>query len=304
MLSFRELSVCAGLSAAVALAMTPFVCLLALRAGLFDRPTGDPLKIHTQPMPLLGGLAVLIAAAAGAAVCLPRLLCAPAGAVAAAVLLVFGIGLWDDTRPLRPLPRLAVQCAAAVLAAGGALMPRLGGNAVLAAIVCVAVVGLINAYNVTDGMDGLCAGMAFLGSAGFCTLGMFRGDAVLAAVAGVMAGSIAGFLPYNMPRARIFLGDNGSGLLGFTLGLMAAAALPCPLTAAGIAGVLMLVAIPAGDMAVAIIRRAIRRQPLSQGDRDHIYDLLLKRGFTQQQVWLTLCIAQAIFVGIGLVILL
>ncbi|MFH1678714.1 MAG: hypothetical protein ABH914_03750 [Candidatus Omnitrophota bacterium] len=130
----------------------------------------------------------------------------------------------------------------------------------------------------------------------------YYGNMLLTTMAVILFMSLLGFLPYNFHPARIFLGDAGSGFLGFMLGLMAVMATSKPYSIIKFIAPILVICVPVLDMAFAILRRAIRKRPLFIGDRDHIYDLLLKRGWSQPKVWGVLCIAQFVLVVAAVVI--
>jgi len=112
--------------------------------------------------------------------------------------------------------------------------------------------------------------------------------------------TLLGFLPYNFHSAKIFLGDAGSGFLGFSLGTMAVMATSKPCEIANFIAAILVIGLPVFDMAFAILRRLIRRKPLFIGDRDHLYDLLLKKGWSQPKVWGVMCGVQLVLVAIAL----
>jgi UDP-GlcNAc:undecaprenyl-phosphate GlcNAc-1-phosphate transferase len=244
---------------AVALAATPLAAMAAARLGFVDPP--GPHKVQTVPVPYLGGVAVYLALVAGIAASRPLLL-VPLG-------LALALGLADDLRPRSATFRIA--CASVVGAAAGWVAPfpvPLG-----AVVTGVATVGLLNALNLLDGLDGLAAGVALVSAAGFATIG---GDGRVLALA--LAGGLAGFLVFNRPPARIYLGDGGAYLTGTALVLLAALLVDSDRSLALWAALPLLVAVPVLDTAVAIVRRLRARRPLLTGDRGHVYDQLIDRG--------------------------
>ncbi len=288
---------------AVALVITPLVRVFARRLGIVDRVRGDALKIHKEPVALLGGLAVAAAIAVGTlvssmsyAICSQEMLGIITGGM-----LVFAIGLWDDIKEVKPAIRLCVHilAGAAVLCAGMQVnIVPVGWVAIPLTLLYIA--GSINAFNVTDGMDGLCVGVSLISCIGFFFLGLSGSNSILMVLSSVLFMSLLGFLPYNFYPARIFLGDAGSGFLGFMLGLMAVMATSKPFDAANFIAPILVIGVPVFDMAFAILRRLIRRRPLFTGDRDHLYDLLLKRGWSQPKVWSVMCGGQWVLVVIAM----
>jgi len=264
---------------AASAALTPAAARLARRLGLVDRP--GPLKPHARATPYLGGVGVAGGLALGLARYRPWLL-VPAG-------LALALGVADDARPLGPLTRLAGQLAlGGVLAAGvGTRFPDpLGKAAVVAATVT-----LINGFNLLDGLDALCGSVALVAGGAFGAV--LGGDPRLVALA--LAGGVAGFLVHNVPPAQVFLGDGGSYLIGTTVaGLLALAWAPGQSLPTGI-GALALVALPTAELGWAVLRRARSQRSVLQGDRDHPYDRLVRRGWTPGQ-------ASAAYAGVELVL--
>jgi len=299
----------------IALVITPLIRRLAVVGGITDDVDGDPLKIHREPVALLGGVAILVAMAVGGAVCGLRLAgsgwrLAVYGADIKQVmgiiiggLLVFGAGLWDDVKGVKPVVRLLAQALAGVVV----LLVGIRVNIIPALWIAIPltlfyIAGAINAFNVTDGMDGLCAGVSLVSCVGFFFLGLNSGSMVLVVLSAILFMSLLGFLPYNLHPARIFLGDAGSGFLGFMLGVMAVMATSKPYNIADFIAPILILGIPVFDMAFAIFRRLILKRPLFSGDRDHLYDLLLKRSWSQARVWGVMCGMQAVLVGIAVLI--
>jgi len=139
------------------------------------------------------------------------------GLIAAGLLLVAGIGWWDDHRPLQVWPRLAVHGIAAGLLATAVWLLGASLSASIAGFVLA--LGLVNAWNFMDGIDGLAASQALL-----CGLGLACAlSGAWSALGVVIAGACLGFLPYNLPRAKVFLGDVGSGALGYMMAVLLAA---------------------------------------------------------------------------------
>jgi UDP-GlcNAc:undecaprenyl-phosphate GlcNAc-1-phosphate transferase len=268
--------------AATALA-TPIAARVAVRLGVVDRP--GALKVQTRPVPYLGGAAVFAGLTAPLAWAQPRLL-VPLG-------LAVALGLADDVADVSPRLRLAGELAIGVAAA--VTLPG-GLSAVGAAVTVLAVVALLNAVNLLDGLDGLATSVAALGALGFSVV--LDGDARVVAMA--LAGALLGFLVWNRPPARIYLGDAGSYLVGTGLAVLLALTFVADDGIATPAGALLFVAVPAADTTIAIVRRRRAGRPLFQGDRGHVYDQLVDMGWSSQRSSLACAVAQAVFVGLGL----
>ena len=201
----------------IAVAGTWLARRYALRRQLLDQP-GDR-RSHEVPTPRGGGIAIvasLLLALGGLAVGnpghAPMLLSTGLG-----VLLVAGIGRIADHRPLSPWPRLLVQCLAAGLLAWAIHME--GGSVLAVAAAFIAAMVLPNVWNFMDGIDGRATSQAVLAAIAY---GVLAGQGAVAWIAMALAAACLGFLPFNLPRARIFLGDVGSGALGYALAVIAA----------------------------------------------------------------------------------
>jgi len=278
---------------AVALLATPGLIAFTRRAGLVDHP--GPRRIHAQPVPTLGGFA-LAAAVLGVAWG-ARLLPGPAGELDPRPLLgltlasvpILALGAVDDLRGTAPWVKLAIQaCAALVLVLFGYGVPLLtnpfGGSFASGALnipLTVAwVVIVMNAINLIDGLDGLATGAVLIASMSLWWVARTHGDFYVMFVCSLMAGATLGFLRFNFPPARIFMGDTGSQFLGLVLAAAsllenrkgtAAVTLLFPLVAMGL---------PIADSLLAFVRRAARGTPVFRGDTEHIHHRLLRLGLS------------------------
>jgi UDP-GlcNAc:undecaprenyl-phosphate GlcNAc-1-phosphate transferase len=162
----------------------------------------------------------------------------------------------------------------------------------------VLVVGLLNAINLLDGLDGLAAGVSAVAAAGFAFV--VEGEFQVLALA--LAGSLLGFLIWNRPPARIYLGDGGSYLVGTSLAMLLVVALTEGGSLSDSSGALLFVAVPIADTAVAIVRRVRAGRPLLQGDRGHVYDQLIDKAWDPIAVTTAFIGAQAALVAIGIAI--
>ena len=254
------------------LLIMPLVIHLARRTGYVDQPHAR--KLHTQVTPLLGGAGVFAAALIGWGLVMVRMPHAAADWEAYYLLAGAGIslavGLWDDRFGMQPSVKVLGQAAAAaVLIAGGGL-PDIGlPIGITGAIALVLLIALMNAVNFLDNMNGMVGGISAITLAAFAWTSLERGTAGIAAAQLAMAGACAGFLPYNFPKARLFLGDAGSLLLGYSLGASALLAMKgAPAGWAQLGPVLML-AYPAFDMTFVVISRVREGRPVYQGGKDH-----------------------------------
>jgi UDP-GlcNAc:undecaprenyl-phosphate GlcNAc-1-phosphate transferase len=254
---------------------------IARRAGLVTAPRAD--RWHRQPIPLLGGAAIIAATLA------PILVAGPAPRLVPFILLAVamgGVGLLDDVRPLPPQVKLVAQIALAGALIQFGWMLRLTSLPVVNVLLTLFwVVGITNAFNLLDNMDGLAAGMATIAAAFRLTFSLMDGDLASARVTAAFLGATAGFLVRNFPPARIFMGDAGSLFIGFFLsGVCLVGELAY---SRGIAAVLvlpvLLVLIPIFDTTFVTITRLLTGRPVSQGGRDHTSHRLVGLGISERR---------------------
>jgi UDP-GlcNAc:undecaprenyl-phosphate/decaprenyl-phosphate GlcNAc-1-phosphate transferase len=252
------------------LVLTPLAGKLGLLAGIVDRP-GNDLKIHSAPVPVLGGPAVVVAALAVAAAVGPGY---PAE-IAIGVGVALAAGLLDDLRPMPPWSRIVLLVlSGAVLVAGGIRLDPLG---VLAGVAMVLVtLACANATNLLDGQDGLVGGLGVIAALGLAALaagGETPSDTTLGLA---LAGSLAGFLVFNRPPARIYLGNGGAYAVGALLAVLAALVV----ADSGWKGVVtsgICLGVFVFELVLTTMRRIRTRRPMATGDRQHAYDLVAER---------------------------
>lgn len=282
------------LALGVALLLTPIAGRIGTRLRLVDRPAHE-LKIHRAPVPILGGAAV-VGSALGAAGLLGSLI---GGWLLGAVLLALVVGLVDDLRPLPAWVRAGCQAVAGLfLVAAGLRLEALGPLG--AAGVVLAAVASANAVNLLDGQDGLAGGLALMAALGLAALAAGSRIPEAPELGLALAGALAGFLVWNRPPARIFLGNGGAYGLGVLLAALAA-------MVGGTAGWRGLLAagtclgVFAFELAFTVARRVLSGDPLVAGDRLHTYDLLALRT-SRNLVTMAFWGVGAAAAGVGLVI--
>lgn len=281
---------------ALTVAFTPAAIVLARRIGALDRP--GPRRVHREPVPTLGGIAMVVAVLGVAWAA--RLLPGPSQVLemraligltwAAAIVVAFGV--YDDLRGSSPWGKLAAQVLAAVVLFGhGFGVPALTnpfGAAIVSGplnlpLTILWVVVVVNAINVIDGLDGLAAGVVLIASATMWWVGRDHGNFYVMFVSSGLIGSTAGFLLYNFPPARVFMGDTGSQFLGLLLAAVsllenskgtATVTLLFPLVALGV---------PIADAVLAFLRRLVHRQPVFRADAQHLHHRLIQLGLSQRQ---------------------
>lgn len=257
---------------------------LGPRLGFVDRPGGDDLKVHSRAAVPLGGVGIF--AALGLTALLTGEPGLPVVAVAASVV---ALGLVDDRWGLSPRLRLAVE-----LVAGAATAWVLGFGPGAGALVALGIVVGINAVNLFDGLDGLVASVSAVTLAAMAVLATARSVSSLPMLA--LLAALVGFGVFNWHPARVFLGDNGSYLLGMVLVVLGAQlgeGRPVGVVAGGsLLGVFLV------DLVATVLRRHRAGVPLFEGDRSHLYDRMRDRGVSVPAVALTAAAAQAVLCGL------
>jgi UDP-GlcNAc:undecaprenyl-phosphate GlcNAc-1-phosphate transferase len=285
---------------AVSALLTPVMGRLAEGFGMLDRPR--PGRFHRSATPYLGGLAVgaglvtVGAAASGLSGEVATIL-----ACAAAMCL---LGLVDDWRTVGPVPKILVEVGAgAALWAVGIRAGLFGVAALDFGLTLLWVFVVVNAVNLCDNMDGLASGLAALSALGFFGIAAGQGHYLVASLAIAICGASLGFLAYNFPPAKIFLGDAGSLLLGFLL-----AALGLEVDIASQPGIVraalpvLVLAVPLLDTAVVVAVRFIERRPIYVGGTDHTSHRLAARGVSPSGVVFTAFAIQAGCSGLAVVL--
>jgi len=266
---------------ALSLASTLAVRAIARRFGLVAQPRDD--RWHRRPTALLGGLGI---AAAFSVPVLVMGVWTEVGPVVALALAVMALGLVDDIRRLSPAAKLAFEA----MAAAGALFLgyRLGWTGSLTVdslLTLLWLVGMANAFNLLDNMDGLAAGVAGIGAAAYLILALAGGTPADVLMLAAFAGATCGFLVFNVHPASIFMGDAGSLFLGFTLGLLAVRS-GAGLGAGGTSAVvipLAILSVPIFDTALVTFLRSLAGRRISEGGRDHSSHRLVALGLPERR---------------------
>lgn len=299
------------IAAGVAFALTPLARVAARRLGFLDDP--GHRKIHAEPVPLLGGVAVFFAVVAGLMAAGPdawagegrRLAGILLGAMMALIL-----GLVDDRCDLKAAPKLAGQVLIALVAVAGGLRLTLfiPVPALHWLMTVLWLVTVMNALNFMDNMDGLCPGVGAICALIFGGIAVAHGQPVAAALAAATAGALLGFLPWNFPRAKIFLGDGGSHLVGFLLGALALLPHyyllrdPSPTVLPVLIPLIVLV-LPLFDLVAVMWQRWRRGAPVYLGDTNHISHRFVRLGLSPLAAVTVLYLLTAVL-GFGAVVLL
>jgi len=287
----------------ISLAATFLARSAALRFRWLDQPSHR--KVHANPIPLLGGVAMYTAFVLSVLVTNSQTVLKEGAAVLVGATLLLVVGAIDDRRGLGPLAKLLAQASAAILLVIGGTGIRYFPYAwmnVVATILWVAII--CNAMNLLDNMDGLSAGVTAIACAFFTLLAVWHGQTWVAVVAAVLLGATLGFLRFNWHPATIFMGDAGSLLLGFLLAVLAIKlrfphvdpqrTWPIPL---------LILAVPVFDTTLVIISRLRRGVPIFSGGRDHLSHRMVRWGLSVRQAVGTIYLVAALC-GAGAVSLL
>ncbi|MBN1835660.1 MAG: undecaprenyl/decaprenyl-phosphate alpha-N-acetylglucosaminyl 1-phosphate transferase [Spirochaetales bacterium] len=293
----------AAISLAVSVLLMPLILRLAHHRKWYDAP--NRRKIHTALIPRLGGPGMFLATVAATAIAsaLSRTLTDGRFApqlgtrvvfLLAGVLVMHLVGLYDDFRNLKaPFKFLLQLLAAAVVAGGGFLirtltLPYLGTISLgwgAYPVTVVWIIAITNAVNLIDGMDGLAGGIACFAALAMGVVAFIQGAGTTAVLCFALLGSVVGFLIFNYPPAKIFMGDSGSYFLGFTLAVLpllggiskasAFGSLLVPIT---------LLTVPIVDTVMAVVRRLKEKRSVISPDKEHVHHKLLAMGLTERQI--------------------
>ena len=262
---------------AVALVGTPLVRGFALATGIVDRP--DPRKVHHKPVPYLGGVGIM-AGVLVALLFLPRL-GGRAAALALVGVMLGAVGLLDDDRNVTPEVRFLAETGAAVLAVTvGLRVHATGIEAIDIGLTIVWILGITNALNLLDNMDGLAAGVAGTAALGIFFLAILNGQEVVATVSAGLVGACGGFLVFNRRPASIFMGDAGSLFLGFVLAVLAIDVSPGLTPPISFAVPVILLGLAVLDTTTVTLSRLRRGRSVSTGGKDHLSHRLVALGLS------------------------
>ncbi len=302
LLSFQNIF----LAAIISLGIAPLAQLLARRAGLVDIPNREPHKQHHLAVPIAGGLILVITI--GALSLWHNLWDSlTVRALLVSSILLFFFGFWDDVKGLTPLIKMIGQILGGLLLiALGVQVHMLPQNWINIAITLLWVVGITNAYNFVDSMDGLAIGLGAQAAAFFMLVTFDAGQADLSQLSAVLLGACIGCFFYNASPARFFMGDSGSQFLGFFLAAMAIAYNPPGFEQLASWYVpILLMGVPIFDITLVVYSRLRHRRPIYKASRDHSYHRLIGLGMSSNRAVLTMhttalllgCLA---FVALGL----
>jgi UDP-GlcNAc:undecaprenyl-phosphate/decaprenyl-phosphate GlcNAc-1-phosphate transferase len=288
----------------LSLILTPLVRKFAIYIKAIDIPK-DNRRVHEKPIPLLGGLAMYASFVVTLFIKSGTYTWSELGIVAGATIIVIG-GFLDDKYDLKPWQKLLFQISAAICLWGFGIQILLVTNPFNSAntyfnvlkfslpLTIIWVVGITNALNLIDGLDGLAAGVALISSITILIIAIMNGRIEAAVFTCILSGSILGFLPYNFNPASIFMGDTGAQLLGFLLAAISIEGAIKSAAAFAIAVPILALGLPIYDTLFAVIRRKINGKPIMQADKGHLHHRLLDMGLSQREAVIIMYLISAI----------
>lgn len=283
----------------ISLFLTPFVKKFAHCIGATDQP--NHRKVHKKAMARLGGLSIYIAFIVGLLILQPENEYLPYILIGGFIIIV--TGFLDDLYELSAKWKLFGQILAAVAVVIGGVhlefinLPfdgRLELGWFSIPITLLWIIGITNAINLIDGLDGLAAGVSSIVLTTISVLAIVQGDIFIVALGIALLGGTLGFLVHNFHPAKIFMGDTGALFLGFMIGVISLLGFK-NVTIFSLVVPVIILAVPISDTLFAIIRRFVNKQPLSAPDKSHLHHCLLRFGYSHRQTVLIIYALSAFF---------
>ncbi|MBR5389794.1 MAG: undecaprenyl/decaprenyl-phosphate alpha-N-acetylglucosaminyl 1-phosphate transferase [Clostridia bacterium] len=279
------------LALAVSFAVTPAVKMFAIKIKAIDVPK-DARRMHKVPIPRAGGLAIFAGFLIG--FLLFGQLTAQSRAILIGALLLVALGVVDDVVALKPHVKFLGQIVAALIPALSGVVVTYFSNpfsnsgylalgAFSIPVTVIWIVGITNAVNFIDGLDGLACGVSTIATVTMFAIAILYSEVQIAVMMAALAGGCLGFLPYNMNPAKIFMGDTGAMFLGYLLAVTSIQGLFKFYAVISFAVPFIVLGLPIFDTAFAILRRVARGQSPLQADRGHVHHRLIDLGFDQKQ---------------------
>jgi UDP-GlcNAc:undecaprenyl-phosphate GlcNAc-1-phosphate transferase len=283
----------------VALILSPAALRLSRRLGLLDVPGSSSHKMHSEATPMGGGI-VIAGALLISAVWFQWLRSEQILGILLAAAVILAFGLWDDEKGLgAPLKLFGQGLAALILIMSGTQVLLFSNSFANIALTVLWVVGIINAFNFVDSMDGLAVGVGGIAAAFFMIVTVESGQPELSALSAAILGISLGLYLFNVMPARIFLGDSGSQLLGLLLAAIGVAYNPAGLERLSSWFVPILVlGIPIFDTSLVVLSRVRSRRPIYKAGRDHTYHRMVRLGMAPSQAVAVMHVAT---VAVGIV---
>lgn len=280
----------------VSFMVTPLARKLAIRVGALDIPK-DARKIHKNPIPYFGGIAIYVAIIACMYVFMPHSETNISIMIGATIIVLTGIV--DDMYGMPAKIKLIMQIIAAAVAIKGGVKIHFITNPLSATgmsllrdltipITLFWIVGITNTINLIDGLDGLASGVASIAATTLLFTAAIKGYDFIVMQCAIIAGACLGFLPYNFNPAKIFMGDTGSLLLGYMLSVTAILGMVKSVAAVALVVPVFALGLPIFDTTFAIVRRFINKKPIMEADKDHLHHKLMRKGLNHRQTVLVM----------------
>lgn len=291
--------------------LTPVSKAIANRTGVIDVPK-DERRVHSKPIPLLGGLAIFISVM----VFTPFIVndYKEMAGIMLGGIIIFITGVVDDAKDLNPKLKFLLQIVAASVACYFGVRIDFLTNPTntsdminLSSYIAVPIsifwiVGITNTINLIDGLDGLSSGLTAISAISFSIIASRNGNYEMTLLSLVLAGTCLGFLPYNFNPASIFVGDSGAMFMGFMLACISIQAVIKSTAALSMIIPILGIAIPILDTSFAIIRRFINGKKIFIADKGHVHHRLLAKGYSQRQTVLILYLISIVYSALGILI--
>ena len=277
----------------ISFAATPLVKILAYKVGAIDVPK-DNRRMHKEPIPRLGGLAIFLAFLLGVLL-FANIDKQMQGILLGAIMIVI-LGVLDDILTLSALPKFIVQIAAAGVAVyhGCAIetisnpnlfssVPYINLGVWSIPVTIIWIVAITNAVNFIDGLDGLACGVSAISAGSLFVIALLVSEGNVAIILAALLGACLGFIPYNLNPAKIFMGDTGATFLGYILATISVQGLFKMYAIISFAVPFLILGVPIFDICFAFLRRIAKGQNPMRADRGHVHHRLIDMGFSQKQ---------------------
>ena len=277
----------------IGFAATPIVKSFAVKVGAMDVPK-DERRVHDHPIPRMGGMAIFLGFLLSVVLFVP--IDRQMQGILIGCVIIVAAGAIDDIVPMKWWVKLLAEIAAAVVAVCHGVVIEVFMNPNIFSenaslflgylsipITICWIVGITNAVNLIDGLDGLACGVSTISSLTMLAVAMLLGEGYVAIVLAALVGACLGFIPYNLNPAKIFMGDTGSLLLGFTLSTVSVIAMFKFYAIITFVVPILALALPLFDTLFAIIRRLLKGQNPMKPDRGHLHHRLIDLGLSQKQ---------------------
>lgn len=264
--------------------LVPLSMKLASLLGAMDNP--GKIKIHFNAIPRFGGMAIFLSIFIFSLL-FPSMTNHISNGTKLMISLsvggIFLLGVLDDIKNLKPKLKLLFQILSIIFAVLGLFISYSSLSIVYFIFIFIFILGYTNAFNLIDGMDGLASGIAIFISLSLLIISLLSEQQFIIWSASLIMGASLGFLVFNYNPAKIFLGDCGSTFLGVSLAIILSIMWLNSANKFVLLPLLIIAGIPIFDTLFAILRRLLHRKPIFDGDRSHLYDIIMQKGFTIKQ---------------------